>query len=246
MPFTCSGARLKLDRANKHLHDLEEILTNLPNLYTVSVQADGQGRGNRIEHDIPNLERIRDNLALITGDCVHNLRSALDFVWSETLARISPGADAKYFKFPIVNDGQYLESVLKDRKIDVLSPDLFRLMVAEIKPYKAGNTFLWSLHELDIIDKHRLLLPVVQSAGISGITVKNQSEEITGDTWSIDAPPPYRIDIPSTHQVKNEGKLTISILFDDGTPLKGSEVSDTLSVFQRLVSEVVKLLEGTA
>jgi hypothetical protein len=158
--------------------------------------------------------------------------------------RLSPGTPAKYANFPIVGEVQYLERVLKDRKIDILCPELFSLMMAEIKPYRAGNHILWSLHELDIIDKHRLLLPLVQVAGISGISVKSEAQEITGNTWSIPAPPPYRIDIALPFQVKNKGKLALSIIFDDGTPFERTAVSETLLVLQRLTSNVVKLLEG--
>ena len=31
-----------------------------------------------------------------------------------------------------------------------------------VKAYKGGNDDLWALHELNILDKHRLLLPVYE------------------------------------------------------------------------------------
>jgi hypothetical protein len=244
MAYACAGARLKIERANKHFRDLEEVLAGIPNLYTVSVQTDSQDRGHRIEHDVPNLEEIRNNLALIIGDCIHNLKTALDFIWAETLMRTAPGIPTGHLKFPIFETSKYLEDILRDRKIDTLNPALFRLMTVEIKAYRTGNGLLWSLHKLDLTDKHRLLLPLVQRAGISGITVKDKFKEITGGTWSLSAPPPYRIDIPATHEIKHKGKLSLSIVLDKGTPLQGFEVSQAVTLLVKHVKQIVQRLEA--
>lgn len=45
-----------------------------------------------------------------------------------------------------------------------------------VKAYKGGNDDLWALHELNILDKHRLLLPVIQVTSI----VWELSKSLTG------------------------------------------------------------------
>lgn len=82
-------ARLKVDRAKKHIADFTAAMIALENACTVTVEQDEEGR-DCLTHEIPNSRQALDNLSLIAGDAIHNLRSALDFAWVSTITRLLP------------------------------------------------------------------------------------------------------------------------------------------------------------
>ncbi len=78
-------------------------------------------------------------------------------------------------------------ALIMGRKIDVLSPKLFDRIVSEIKPYVVGgNCLVKFLHDLDVSDKHWLLIPLMRVGWINGIVVEDEKGQITlGNTFPI-------------------------------------------------------------
>ena len=101
---------------------------------------------------MPDLDVTLQNLSLIVGDAIHNLRAALDFAWFDTIERLGiPKSSRDTRKFPIRKTRQDLEATLHGLDIDTLFPDLFKLLVFDIKPYEGPDTsVVWILHNLDI------------------------------------------------------------------------------------------------
>lgn len=112
---------------------------------------------------------VPTTLGLILGDFVHNLRASLDhLVWQLVLAnRRQPNSSTA---FPIHLELGFLQdkaAFFKRTKpaIGGCSPGA-RGVIESLQPYQKGNAFeashhpLWMLHELDIIDKHRLIAVV--------------------------------------------------------------------------------------
>ncbi len=191
------GARLKIDRAEKHLVDLEAALLALPNAYRSSIQRDANTGAQSVIHEPTEaVATIRNDLALITGDCVHHLRTALDHAWTIVVTRIDPGRVGHWSKFPLQRTLKELEDTLKGLEIDTSNPVLFKFLTSTVKAYETGNDDLWSLHRLDITDKHRLLLPLLPTAWITNIAVKNQAGDIVkGSTLMTTGPGPYQVGI---------------------------------------------------
>jgi hypothetical protein len=156
MPF--QDARLKIDRANSHISNLDVRITALADSDIATVEIN-PGLGNEvIKHDLGDRTAIGE-IALMAGDAVHNLRCALDYAWLESIRELIPSALSRFAKFPVYPTIEALEAALKGKKIDIASLSLFRLMLDEIKPYEEGNFAIWPVHKLDIRDKHRLLNP---------------------------------------------------------------------------------------
>jgi hypothetical protein len=241
-------ARLKIQRADKHLEDLDTIFLALQNSYRSRVQRDAKTGGQSIKHESTEAgDAFKDTFAIITGDCIHNLKTALDHAWNAALTRIAPSLIDKYTRFPVRDTLQELEGTLHGKKMDSICPGLHDFIVSHAKPYKAGNFDLWAIHELDIIDKHRLLLPLVQTAWIADIAVKNQAGQIMSGTTMLQlGSGPYHVDFFPGNDVQDEGNLSIEIIFEDGTPTEGLEILDTLRRFLRLVRQIVIRLEGVA
>jgi hypothetical protein len=236
-------ARLKIKRAEKHIADLKARIAGLPDSYIASIEIDPNGIEN-IKHDLSDT-KIATDVALIVGDAIHNLKSALDYSWLPTIEKFAPSAVNKSSKFPIYPTEKHLEDALREREIDIASPHLFSFLVSEIKPYDGGNDALWSIHKLDILDKHRLLIPVINFVGIEDIELENERGEIIrGFAWGTTDTPPHFIPIEHGLHIKNKGKVSVAVLFDEGSPLEGMEVLDMLSLYPVYVLNIVEQMES--
>jgi hypothetical protein len=65
-----------------------------------------------VVHEIPELRTALDELALIAGDAIHNLRSALDFAWYSTILRLLPDKISDSTKFPVRDTRQDVQGGL--------------------------------------------------------------------------------------------------------------------------------------
>lgn len=97
-------------------------------------------------------------LSLLIGDIIHNARSALDHL-AYALVVHEGGTPTRNTTFPIADQevgyGAKLRSALPG------TSDTTRDAIRRLRPWRDGDDWLWKLHALDIVDKHRLLLPVV-------------------------------------------------------------------------------------
>jgi hypothetical protein len=111
-------------------------------------------------------DRVRPlpgSIPLLVGDAAHNIRSALDHFACAAVAR-----PMRQTSFPIWSRDdprksaptgtEWSETV--ERQLDGASPGLIKAVRA-MTPWATGrDRSLWAVHELDRIDKHRLLISV--------------------------------------------------------------------------------------
>lgn len=155
------GARSKLDRAKHLIGTLEAELAAFQArkpLYRRTWLSPENPAYMRQEVHLRELPPI--SLAMVVGDTVHNLRSVLDLVATEA-ARLVHG-DADKVHFPFAASRATLAKRLKDARFDRCGPLAVALLL-EYEPFPEGNALLCSLHELDIIDKHRMIVPAITS-----------------------------------------------------------------------------------
>lgn len=153
-----TGPHAKIARARKHVSDLADetraYLKAEPAPLSIVPQTSREGIVRlrlRVERSIPI------TLALILGDCVHNLRSALDILACD-LIRQAGGTVTTYSGFPIVDDAQRLPEVIAEKLKGAGEP--IHSTVADWQPFNGASNHFWLLHRLDITDKHKLLLTV--------------------------------------------------------------------------------------
>lgn len=160
MPRLFEGPKLKIDRAKRHFNELDaEIKAFFARGPYVITTDDDPKSGDRffkltIREDVPL------SLSAIIGDLVHNLRAALDIAICDAVR--SNGASVVTSNgFPIFDKRREFKREVS-RKIDGTNARTRRL-IHLLKPYKSGRKALWSLHNLDIVDKHNTILVAAAS-----------------------------------------------------------------------------------
>lgn len=154
------GPRLKIERADEHIRDLETAIKRFhetkPYVHVREVNAET----GDLEYRIRFRAAPPGRFATITGDAVHNLRSAIDLLWCQ-LVEANGKTVVQSDLFVISDDRGKFEATFKGVKKRIPGPA--RSIITALKPYKGGHDGLWRLQKLDVIDKHRLLLAVFAS-----------------------------------------------------------------------------------
>ncbi len=238
-----SDARAKIKRANKHIADLEHRLAEIPDSRRSSVEIDPNTRYKSLKHDIVD-ERWVTDVPLLIGDVVHNLKCALDYSWLEVVKVVVPSAVDKFAKFPVRETRDELQTAMEGRKIQEASPELFTLMLDNIRPYKGGDFAIWTLHDLDIMDKHRLLIPVTACVSIKDFKLEDEFGVHTASTWGAIQNPPYYITFPEHINIKEHGELLFEVSFDQAAVEDAPSVNATFGIYTQCIIEVVEALEA--
>ncbi len=241
-------ARLKIERANQHIRDFEAKAASFfdSTVYEIGIESDPESNSDFIE--IAATQTIPDSFALILGDAIHNLRSALDLAWFEIAGRDSPDPDREIF--PVRHTHKHLEEFIKGRPEHQSLVQLADTLLNVIQPYKGGNgDDIWRLHRLDIEDKHRVLIERRQVGELTGLWAEDDKGERFGIKKGIilDGQPLMIRRTGSTGlKIVKEGYLTGTIVFGKGTPVPGQLILPALRRFDVVVRGTLKTLEPFA
>lgn len=171
------SALWKVDRARKHADDLEAEVQAFWAANPFEVEMVGAPLTGLGHFQVKRMAAVPKSITLIAGDAAHNIRSALDhFAWSA----VPLGQRRKQTCFPVWG-GTAAPAATKwkeqvSRQMLGASAELVEAVV-KLEAWDAGrDSLLWVIHELDRIDKHRLLLPV--AVAFTGIGVNGDSYEI--------------------------------------------------------------------
>jgi hypothetical protein len=167
--------RIKVERAYKHINDLEDAIRPFSNAITQTVSFDRDpDTGKPVVQSSP-IHIYDSSIPAITGDVVHNLMAALDHLAYQLVCvgieSGIPRTGKPYdIYFPIAHNSQTYES-RKSRYIEGARREAIEA-IDRLKPYKEGNAALWLLYKLDIADKHSLILAVGSDFIMDGISFK--------------------------------------------------------------------------
>jgi hypothetical protein len=156
--------RLKIERANKHIDDLQaEIRFFLDsNPYKIETKRNPDTR--QMIYYVVSADPVPANIALIIGDILHCLRDALDHL-AQQLYLVGTGDTKGYgdhIGFPIVSRAKDFKSCLLGKVQDMGKNAINAIRALE--PYPGGQgADLWTFHRLNNIDKHRLIVTVGSS-----------------------------------------------------------------------------------
>ncbi len=235
------SARLKIERAKEHINDLRERGQLFADVHPhkLSLKTDSD-TGNDVLTIVP-AQSLPDELLLILGDALHNLRSALDHAWIQTV--ITP---SKHTKFPIHKTREGLVAAVNGLKENA-SKEVKGYIVNVVQPYEGGNgKILAGLNDLDIGDKHWLLIAHLQLTHISGLrAVDETGKNFTIDDWLI-VPGKTASAILEGHskcKITHKGNPRTHVIFGEGSCLQGFYILPTLQSMTNIVIQIVNRLE---
>jgi hypothetical protein len=241
-PDLFHGSKLKIERANQHILELNAALNEFggTDFYSLRVEEDPHTSNRVLKFGIT--KPLPERVPLMIGDALHNLRTALDFIASELVRRAN--GPMKYIKFPVRETREEVEGALRHGEIRVTHPSVIAAILDEVKPYKGGNDALCALHDLDIADKHLLLIPVVSVAALKHVNAKVGSNVFEDCTFTVVGGRDSNIlAMPKEFEIQCQGQPAFTIVFGEGQPLEGQPVVPALHQLAQLASGIVQTIE---
>ncbi len=243
------GALLKLERANCHLEELKaDILAFVKREAYRLIRIDDANTGDLV-FKIEVRERVPERWACPIGDCIHNFRAALDHITCQLVAL--GGEDCTKSQFPIFakraaycsKSAGYLKGAPQDA-ID---------LIESFQPYHGGDDHpLWVIHRLDILDKHRGIIPV----GAAHRSVKIKLPGLPEDAPQIALKPAdrqfplrdgsevYRILAAARKpEVDHDPEIIVEIAFGEGQVVDGRPVVEELTRLGAYTFNVIRSFE---
>lgn len=151
----------KVKRADKHIIDLGHAVAAFLDSKPYKVGSKNHpALEDATTFFVEKAIAIPANIPIVAGDAIHNLRSALDHLaWQ--LVEASGSTAGTWTGFPIYDPSKFSthkkEVAFFERKVQGMRPEIVDAIRRE-NPYKGGNHTLWAIHDLNIVDKHHLLL----------------------------------------------------------------------------------------
>jgi hypothetical protein len=249
------NALWKLDRAKQHTDDLEATIVafHQTNPYHV-ITEDEPHTGRRTAKIGSEPQPIPPAVPLILGDAIHALRSSLDY-----FAYAAVPTPTEQTMFPVVRHGRVpkpaeLRSLVKGR-VAGASAQLQRAL-CDLEPYLGGKgEYVWLIHHLDIVDKHRLLVTIGRAYSSFRFDAAVELRGVAD--WTKDLPPAHIALRPADRypvengtalftapadffEKHNELQFVFDVAFGEPPILTGEPV---VPVMRRLLGDVEKLLQ---
>jgi hypothetical protein len=260
MTASLAGTRHKIDRANKHFDEVNaavEIALGAEDEANLTPPYEYKPDGQELIVSSPKPRPVDPALPLAIGDCIHNLRSALDHLTFQLAVLNGKAVEAeKKISFPVFLTDKDFQRFIKEKVAPFIDGKALAA-IQKLQPYQTGNVpeadILWVLSQLDIIDKHRLLVVVDRHLRPTGFTVTTPTGEVFDQVLPETAWKPMedraeflRFDL--SRAIKAPGKMQVALqmaamvsLKDTGLSIcEGREVRSILSTCTRTVCNVVK------
>lgn len=159
------SARVKLSRAKEHLQTLDQEIAswNVSSSNGVRIESNAEGTEHYFIASIKNTPDVNRWSSLI-GDCAHNLRSALDHIVWEVCSSPSSRSEYPIFANPVRGtNGALIPTFVGKIRGIVETPikDFIEKNEPCNGPPPSRRSALWVLHRLDIVDKHKAIVPCV-------------------------------------------------------------------------------------
>ena len=234
------GPRLKTERADEHINQIITVSKGLPtDWFDFSVKPHTippHAKPTYFDLTYNPLKPIPEIFALMIGDAVHNLRSALDHL---ATAIVRQGTNDKRAKvhFPVAKNRDDLHGYGHLAKMESSLPGTEELIFKEIRPENNARDHLWLFKDINNDDKHNLIIPTVTIANITGI---NLSETVTNLGFGSDAARPFiAIRSKAPFAIQGDPQASVDVSFAPGSTFEGEPVVPTLLDVRQLIVETL-------
>ncbi len=250
MAASLTGVELKLRRADRHIAELRALLEPVAAIASNSIVSEPDVDPSKLIYRVMDVPPIDPAASVIIGDVLHNLRSALDHLAGQLLFHDSARPPTRETQFPIYESAVDRKGLPRDVTIKPGIRDKQILAaLKDIQPYARGHEpageALWIVHQLNIIDKHRLLLTVVHAINLDRPAWYGLSEGDPQPAISLNVAPLNGGDVVATFDFEGAQPpaefdphlaLTVTIDEPEGNWLRGREVCEGLAGLRRLIT----------
>jgi hypothetical protein len=260
MATKLKSAYLKLGHACECIRKLNEILgKERPFTYVVETDTSSKQRATFAKKN----ETVIDQMALLCGDTVHNLRTALDHAYWEVVSPFTKtDRERRNTQFPFCELSERLTEAITNRFADRIG-QTFVDALAALNPYgeSGGNQMLYLIDAMDRLDKHRLLTPIGDYTTLSSDMVRKQVPDFPAGMvncsfgnnrrdvgWSYQG---VITDIgsivpPSTCVFEKELDVPVSVIFMIAEPTYTGPVIPTLNQMADVVRQILAIMKPFA
>lgn len=263
-----SGVRVKVERAKEHIDNLEPLVQGFLQSKPYEVFPYNEPDTGDLVYKAKVLAQPPLWWSAVIGDAIHNLRSSLDLLICELVR-----AEGKEVKpntgFPVFKNAVAFTNAFKSGPPGQIkgAPKVAVDLIKKAKPYKGGDEAFWRLHQLDITDKHKLLVPVgaayrsvildfarafdnipdlppkfVLPRDFSmpiGLRPADRQFPLKDGVELFRVPAQVRNDPMA--QVHNNPQFTFEVAFGEGEVVKGEPLLPTLPQLAQFVEEFIEL-----
>jgi hypothetical protein len=248
---------VKYEWARKHFATLDAHITAYINAHPSDIVTKPNGTFRRDGSDwnmaiAVATAPIPDDIPLILGDVLSNLRSCMDYlVWELVRAHGETPSDRN--SFPICKTIKGFRDAVSRGDLAGVSSAI-HAFIESLQPALLKNDFersyLWVLHEFTNINKHRRLL-VAQVTTSVVPSDPNFIRVINGQAKAVLNPPPAQRHTEFGPFPIIDGKIKVDTQFMayvtfDETPAKDFEILSFIERIFDVVAEVIRHCEGIA
>ena len=246
---------LKLERASHHLNSLDAKVPEWRKRKTHYYDSRFDRESGKQFVYIRFTEPVPAEFRLIIGDCLHNLRSALDnLVYDLVIAYhgdLPPPQFVEYSEFPIFGP-KAMSSSARQKRIGGIDPNA-QALIEGLQPHNQGDEYasdlLWKLHQLSNMDKHRV--PHVTQVAVKtyadspdaphlpGIITINLGPFEDGAEVASYTPATTTFAEDFDPEAHMDPLLTFGISFGQGSPTEGMDCGVALSMLHSHIANVV-------
>jgi hypothetical protein len=237
------NSRLKWKRADWHIQEINTGLEAFLQSGALKLVAVTEPNDMQVIKVVADPAPPTAAFALIIGDAVHNLRSALDHLTSEVGRSIGNGLK---LHFPMHQTEINLKDLLDGpifAKMEGRYPGFCDLILNRIKPFKHSDPCLWHIGHFDNIDKHNLIIPFINVSGFDGVCYHNSRSWNMGLHLAVHGNGVCRAtadQAPDPYVITEQGRPTAELLFPGGKELRGFSVR---SVLTKLAEETARTID---
>jgi hypothetical protein len=257
------SARLKVERAKKHIRDLHALFLSFEREEPCTVASRDDLQTQERTYYVERIKKVPTDFAVIAGDALQNLRSALDhLIYQAIFKETGSWPTKRTISFPIgQNSTEYAPPKFGGRVEGLGEPAI--KVLSSLKTYKGGNDWLWRLHSLNNLDKHKLLIPAFTSLSSHRITSSIRNKMMANFMNPLNSgvmPQMYRVnvapealDFPLQEgsvlltiplaELEDDMKFTFDIAFNETGLGEGEVVVDAFRNMEWNVSMIIDVFD---
>lgn len=233
--------RVKIERAKHHLRDLEVVRNGFINGNAYRIERETNTETGYNVYRVFDVQTPPADIGSITGDVIHNLRSALDHL-AYQLVYVNGATHTKQTAFPIWDSAAEYKAQ-RARRVKGMAQGAIDAIDA-IEPYQGGKgAGLWVLHYLDISDKHHALLTPLINVTEASFTTPGFWERgyrgVGGVSFPNFGKPLKDGDVVATREAEmdKDMNITLDVAFTEPEVIEGRAVLKTLLRLVDLVDD---------